>query len=176
MADHFRDDCTQRIEHFWLVLCVHVLANSQSTNTLCQSKKSQQRANSDNPASARLAIVWLVTSEQDDAMRAVSSSHGSTTSSLRTMLVAAYQVDPFDHLIAPVGNDSYSTIFSLIPAALAVLRVAAEIESDPADVLHWYRQTHIAELGHLTAAELVSLGRSSTVIDFLSAVRDGKRD
>lgn len=109
-------------------------------------------------------------------MRAVSSSNRSTKPSLRTMLVAAYRVEPFDHLIAPVGEDRYSTIFSLIPAALAVLRVAAEIESDPADVLRWYRQTHIAELGHLTAAELVSLGRSSTVIDFLRSVRDGTRD
>ena len=109
-------------------------------------------------------------------MRAIHSSYWSTKPSLRTMLLAAYQVDPCDRVIAPVGEDSYSTMFSLIPAALAVLRVAAQIEPDPADVLRWYRQTPIAELGHLTAAELVSLGRSATVIEFLGAVRDGERD
>jgi hypothetical protein len=66
-------------------------------------------------------------------------------------------------------------VFSLIPAALAVLRVAAEIEPDPADVMPWYRQTRIAELGYHTAAELVSLGRTETVIAFHSSIRDGQR-
>jgi hypothetical protein len=92
------------------------------------------------------------------------------------MLVAAYHVDPCDQLISPVGEESFSTVFSVIPAALAVLRVAAQIEPDPADVMRWYRQTRIAELGHLTAAELVSLGRAATVIEFLDSVRDGSRD
>lgn len=109
-------------------------------------------------------------------MGAIPSINRPARPSLRAMLVAAYHVDPFDQLIAPVSAESYSTVFSLIPAALAVLRVAAEIEPDPADVMRWYRQTRIAELGYLTAAELVSLGRTETVIDFLSSVRDGQRD
>lgn len=109
-------------------------------------------------------------------MGALPSINHRARRSLRALLVAAYHVDPSDRLIAPVNEESYSTVFSLIPAALAVLRVAAEIEPDPADVMRWYRQTRIAELGYLTAAELVSLGRTQAVIDFLSAVRDGQRD
>ena len=108
-------------------------------------------------------------------MGAIPSIQRSAKRSLQAMLVAAYHVDPSGQLIAPVSAESYSTVFSLIPAALAVLRLAAEIEPDPADVMHWYRQTRIAELGYLTAAELVSLGRTETVIDFLSSIRDGQR-
>jgi hypothetical protein len=96
--------------------------------------------------------------------------------SLRAMLAAAYRADPCDQLIAPVGNDNYSTVFSLIPVALAVLRVAAQIEPDPAEVMQWYRSTRIGELGHLTATELVALGRAEAVIHFLQSIRAGQRD
>lgn len=96
--------------------------------------------------------------------------------SLRSMLAAAYLADPADQLIAPISEDRYSTLFSLIPVALAVLRVAVEVEPDPAEVMYWYRNTRIGELGHLTAAELVALGRAEAVIDFLRAARDGQRD
>ena len=96
-------------------------------------------------------------------------------SSLRSMLAVAYQVDPGDHLIAPFGESSYCTLFNLIPAALAVLRIAAEIEPDPGEVLNWYRYTRIGELGHLTAAQLVSMGRAAMVVEFLRSVRDGHR-
>ncbi|KRE86032.1 hypothetical protein ASG75_10895 [Rhodanobacter sp. Soil772] len=94
--------------------------------------------------------------------------------SLRSMLAAAYLADPSDRLIAPVGADTYSTLFSLIPVALAVLREAVEIEPDPAEVMHWYRATRIAELGHLTAAELVALGRAEAVIAFLRSIRNDR--
>lgn len=109
-------------------------------------------------------------------MGATPSINWPAKPTLQAMLVAAYHVDPSDQLIAPVNEESYSTVFSLIPAALAVLRVAAEIEPDPVNVMRWYRQTRIAELGYLTAAELVSLGRTEAVIDFLSSIRDGQRD
>lgn len=109
-------------------------------------------------------------------MAAIPSRNRPTQPSLQAMLVQAYHVAPSDRLIAPIGDESYSTVFSLIPAALAVLRVAAEIEPDPAHVIRWYSQTLIAELGYLTAAQLVSIGRAAAVIDFLDAVRDGRRD
>jgi hypothetical protein len=109
-------------------------------------------------------------------MRAIHSFNRRATPSLQSMLATAYHVDPSDQLIAPVSDETYSTVFGLIPATLAVLRVAAQIEPDPADVAYWYRQTRIAELGHLTAAELVSLGRAAAVIAFLNSVRDGYRD
>ena len=99
-----------------------------------------------------------------------------TKPSLRSLLAAAFLTEPGDRVIAPVGENSYSTLFSLISPALAVLRVAAEIESEPDEVLNWYRTTRIDELGHLTAAELVAMGRSETVIGFLSSIRDGQRD
>lgn len=98
------------------------------------------------------------------------------TASLRSLLSAAYAADPRDCLIAPVGEHGYSTIFSLIPAALAVLRVAVEIESDPAEVLDWYRSARIAELGNLTAEQLVSIGRAETVIEFLRSIQAGGRN
>lgn len=109
-------------------------------------------------------------------MRASHSIKPAARPSLRAMLAAAYLADSSDPLIAPVDEDNYSTLFSLIPVALAVLRVAAQIEPDPSSAMHWYRRTRIAELGHLTAAELVELGRADVVIDFLLAIRDGRRD
>ncbi|MHA6205636.1 hypothetical protein ACXU4B_14525 [Dyella soli] len=96
-------------------------------------------------------------------------------SSLRSLVVAAYTADPSDQLISPVGEHSYSTLFTLIPVALAVLRVAAEIEPRPAAVMEWYRATPIAELGQLTAEQLVALGRAEVVIAFLRSIRDGTR-
>jgi hypothetical protein len=156
--------------------CLFLPVRGQPRHPAQRAAKSQQRAKTDNPEPVRLTIVELVISEEDDVMGAIPSTTRSAKPSLQAMLVAAYHVDPSDQLIAPVGAESYSTVFSLIPAALAVLRVAAEIEPDPADVMRWYRQTRIAELGYLTAVELVSLGRTQAVIDFLSSVRDGQRD
>lgn len=96
--------------------------------------------------------------------------------SLRNLLHAAYRADPRDRLISPIGEHDYSTLFGRIPTALAVLRVAAEIEADPAVVMHWYRHVRIAELGYLTAAQLVALDRAEAVIAFLRSARDGERD
>lgn len=109
-------------------------------------------------------------------MGAIHSIRPPMKPSLRAMLAAAYHVDPADRLIAPVDEDSYSTMFSLIPVALAVLRVAAQIEPNPSRAIHWYRNTRIAELGHLAAVELVALGRAEAVIQFLQSIRDGQRD
>lgn len=89
---------------------------------------------------------------------------------LQSLLYAAYHADAADPLISPVGDDSYSTLFGLIPAALAVLRVAAELEPDPVEVVEWYRATPIRELGGLSAEQLVALGRVEAVIGFLRAI------
>lgn len=113
---------------------------------------------------------------EDMAMGITHSIRTLHKPSLRAMLAAAYHGDPDDQLIAAVNEDNYSTLFSLIPMALAVLRVAAQVEPDPALAMQWYRKTHIAELGHLTASELVAMGRSEAVIDFLQGIRDGQRD
>lgn len=109
-------------------------------------------------------------------MTAIYARKSSAAGSLRSLLSAAYAADPQDCLIAPVGEHGYSTIFSLIPAALAVLRVAAEIEPAPVEVLDWYRRARIAELGNLTAEQLVSLGRAEAVIVFLRSIQAGERD
>ena len=63
----------------------------------------------------------------------------------------------------------------IIPAALAVLRVAAQIEAEPEWVMDWYRRTRIAELGQFTAEQLVAMGRAPVVIAFLQSIRDGAR-
>lgn len=105
-------------------------------------------------------------------MPALRSHKSVASSALQAMLVAAYAVDPLDLLICPVAKDRYSTMFHLIPAALAVLRMAAEIEPEPAEVLRWYRTTCIEHLGHLTPEKLVALGRAEQVIGFLEVIRD----
>lgn len=95
--------------------------------------------------------------------------------SLWTLTLAACAADPLDPLISPVGEYSYSTLFGLIPVALAVLRVAAEVEPCPKAVVRWYRHTPIRELGNLSAEQLVALGRAEMVIAFLRSIRDGMR-
>lgn len=96
--------------------------------------------------------------------------------SLRSLVAAAYLADPADRLIAPIGDHAYSTLFQLIPTALAVLRTAATIELSPINVLEWYRSDPVAELGYLTAEQLVSLGRAEIVIAFLRSIGAGLRD
>lgn len=56
-----------------------------------------------------------------------------------------------------------------IPAALAVLRMAAALEPDPIAAMAWYRSVPIAVLDGLTAAELVRQGRAHAVLSFLRA-------
>ncbi len=74
--------------------------------------------------------------------------------------------------ISFIGTTSESKLFKQIPNALAVLRAAAEIEPEPAEVMRWYRTIPILTLSHCTAQELVALGRAEEVITFLRAVRD----
>lgn len=94
---------------------------------------------------------------------------------LRALLLDTRINDPRDEPIAPLGEHGYSTMVRITPAALAVLRVAAQIEPEPEWVMDWYRHTHIVELGHLTAEQLVAMGRASVVIAFLQAISDGLR-
>ena len=98
------------------------------------------------------------------------AANAAGKAALGVLLLEAYMADPRDQLISPVGNHAYSTLFSLIPSALAVLRVAAGLEADPAEVLNWYRKVPITELGNLTAERLVSMGRAETVIEFLRSI------
>src|SRR5690606_1464148 len=72
-------------------------------------------------------------------MTAATTAHRRATPSLHSLVDAAYHADPADRLIAPVGDNSYSTLFNLIPATLAVLREAAGVEPDPRSMKHWYR-------------------------------------
>lgn len=81
--------------------------------------------------------------------------------------------DPRDEPIAPLGEHGHSTMVRIIPAALAVPRVAAQIEPETEWVMDWYRRTRIAELGQLTAEQLVAMGRAPVVIAFLQSIRDG---
>ncbi len=71
------------------------------------------------------------------------------------------------------GADSAAA--DLMPATLRVLQMAMQVEVDPGEVAAWYRDTPIAELGDLPAAQLVSSGRTDEVTRFLRAVRDGER-
>lgn len=109
-------------------------------------------------------------------MKAGHVSRPATGAALSALLSAAYRADPRDRLISPIGDCEYGTLFGRIPAAQAVLRVAAQIEPEPAAVMDWYRQERIAEFGHLTAEQLVSLGRAEAVVVFLCSIRDGQRD
>jgi len=96
--------------------------------------------------------------------------------SLWSLTLAACAADPSDPLISPVGEHNYSTLTGLVPVALAVLRVAAEVEPCPKAVMQWYRHTPIRELGNLPAERLVALGRAEMVIAFLHSIRDGARN
>lgn len=104
------------------------------------------------------------------------STNALVPTTLNSLVTAAYLADPSDMLISPIGEHSYSTLFGLIPATLAVLRVAAAVEPDPSALLTWYLHTPIAELGHLNAAQLIELGRAEAVISFLRSVLEGDRD
>jgi hypothetical protein len=58
---------------------------------------------------------------------------------------------------------------SHVPAALAILRLAAALEPDAVEAMIWYRSIPIAVLDGFTAAELVAQGRAAAVITFLRA-------
>jgi hypothetical protein len=94
---------------------------------------------------------------------------------LRELLGEAYADDPRNEPIAPLGEHGYTTLGRVIPSALAVLRVAARLEADPERVMDWYRYARIAELGHLSAEQLVDMGRAPVVIAFLQSISRGER-
>ncbi|MGC1550040.1 MAG: hypothetical protein WA777_16075 [Rhodanobacter sp.] len=102
--------------------------------------------------------------------------HRSDSASLKSLLVAAYSVDRSDRLLSQVGNNAFSTLLSVIPVDLAVLRVAAELEPDAEKLMIWYEKVCIAELGQQTASKLVSCGRAEAVIMFLRSIQSGQRD
>jgi hypothetical protein len=95
--------------------------------------------------------------------------------SLRSLVMAAYAINPSGQLMSPGGDLGYGAFSNLIPVTFAVLRIAAEVESSPASVMEWYQKTPIAELGQFTAEQLVALGRADLVIAFLTSIRDGAR-
>ena len=102
--------------------------------------------------------------------------HGcATMANLTSSLNEAFKADPADCLICPMGDSGYATLFGVVPAVLAVMRTAAEIEPCPEEVMTWYTRVRIRELGDLTAESLVAMGRTEAVVDFLRAIRDGKR-
>ncbi len=109
-------------------------------------------------------------------MTSMSSILPRSEPSLWSLTLAACSADPSDPLISAVSEQSYSTLFGLVPVALAVLRVAAEVEPCPEAVMQWYRHTPIWELGNLPAERLVALGRAEMVIAFLRSIRDGARN
>ncbi len=86
------------------------------------------------------------------------------------MLQRAYTAAPQDRIICAVSAVAYSTIFGIIPTALAVLRIAAEVEPMPSRLLDWYQHDAIWQLGSLTAEQLVDMGRGEAVIDFLRRI------
>lgn len=96
-------------------------------------------------------------------------------SALRELVFAACVADPCGEPIAPLGEHGYATLFRVIPSALAVLRVAAQVEPEAESLIDWYRYTTVAELGHLTPEQLVGMGRAPLLVAFLLAVRDGER-
>ncbi|HET6433740.1 hypothetical protein [Dyella sp.] len=107
---------------------------------------------------------------------AVTHPNGSASPrALHALLLESRLDDPLDEPIAPLGEHGYTTLARVIPSALAVLRVAARIEPEPHWLMDWYRHTRIAELGHLTAEQLVAMGRAPVVIAFLQSIRRGVR-
>ena len=109
-------------------------------------------------------------------MTVTRSADSTTRSSLDSLVDAAYMADPADRLIARVSDHTYSTLFRLVPSTLALLQTAAAIEPDRAMAMKWYHHTPIAELGYLSAAQLVALGRADAVIAFLQSIEAGARD
>lgn len=89
---------------------------------------------------------------------------------LEAMFERAVASDPSDRLICPYGEHSYTTLFSIIPDVLAVLRAALPLESDKRRLLDWYLSEPIAWCEHFTAAQMVAFGRADEVVAFLQAI------
>jgi hypothetical protein len=108
-------------------------------------------------------------------MAAKSPRRAVSAEQIRSLVSTAFAADPRDRVIGPVGEHRYSTIFGIIPDVLAVLRSAAGIEQDSARLYAWYMAAPIAELGDLTAHQLVAMGRADVVLAFLGEIRTGVR-
>lgn len=93
----------------------------------------------------------------------------------RAVRAGSHRDDAFPRPTA-LAPDHNCNVVSLAPAAQLVQRIAARIEPDPREVMHWYRKVPITELDQLTAAELVVAGRAEAVIKFLQAIGRGQRD
>jgi hypothetical protein len=105
-------------------------------------------------------------------MAAKSPRRAVSAEQIRSLVSTAFAADPRDRVIGPVGEHRYSTLFGIIPDVLAVLRSAAEIERDATRLYAWYMEARIAELGDLTAQQLIAMGRADEVIGFLARVRE----
>jgi hypothetical protein len=69
----------------------------------------------------------------------------------------------------------YPPSADVVMDAMAVLRIARQIEPNPQALLSWYQHVRITELDALTAEQLVHDGRAGDVVRFLRAVRSGVR-
>lgn len=80
------------------------------------------------------------------------------------------------------GSSAWVSMYSrnLYPGSAlgvrAVLKAAMRIEPNSTETTWWYLHTPIAELGGLTAAQLVLDGRVEDILRFLHSVQQGKRD
>lgn len=101
---------------------------------------------------------------------------GGTPAETRTVMSAAHMPEAERWPLPPFDEAGHGTSLDPVTAILTVLRVAAQIEPDPVEVGIWYRRIRIAELGGLTARQLVSLGRAGEVVGFLLSIRNGRRD
>jgi len=104
------------------------------------------------------------------------SKDSAAPSSPGATIVPAHMAVLLDQLISRAGLRSCNVVFDMPPAALAVLRLAAEVEPEPMAMLEWYRHTPIAEFGELTAEKLVAMDHADRVIAFLRSISDGTRD
>jgi hypothetical protein len=148
------------------------------TSTMCDSAKANPaaagaadigKACSENPMRREARLPWRAHSRVDRSADEIEAKARAAMSADREVEAAHWLVSPFD-------EDGYSTSFEPAAAMLTVLRAAVQIEPDPVETGSWYRSTCIAELGGLTAAQLVALGRADEVVGFLLSVRDGRRD
>ena len=56
---------------------------------------------------------------------------------------------------------------------LRVLSAASEVQGDRQGAIYWYRNTPIPDFGHRTAEQLVSEGKTDTVISYLTSIASG---
>ena len=94
------------------------------------------------------------------------------TSTIRPAGAAEHDLTPTPDAVLPAP----AAPIALHPTVRAVLDAAQPLAPEPGEAMAWYREAPIAELDHLTAAELVASGRAGAVLAFLRSVIDGRRD